>query len=433
MSADFNFGQARVVITPPIGTFLIGYPERVHGSMGIHDDLYAKAWVLSDGVEIVALAFLDLIGIDREILSRVRERVAADTPLQPHQIHLNYTHTHSGPACLPNPIDDMRLPVEGVEWPEGDPELDDIMVRHIAGVITAAYRSLRKGRIGLGSGRLTGMCSNRRSSTGVMDPEVKVIRLEEEDGRLAGAIINYGCHPTVLHQDNYLISRDYPGYTCDAIEQAKGGGIQVAFAQGAGADVSTRRTRRGTNFAEAERLGNMLGGEALKVLESIETTAKVKLNLASQMVELPTKDVPQLEEAERLLVEATIELERLREANVPEEELRTAYLTQWGFKRAIRMAREDRASSVTSEVSLVSINDIRIAVLPGELFASVGLKIKAALGEKAVVLGYCNNSIGYIMLPEDEVQGGYEAGISGLSSVSAEVLHDAVVSLAGMG
>jgi len=228
-------------------------------------------------------------------------------------------------------------------------------------------------------------------------------------------------------------SRDYPGFTCDAIERAKGGGIQVAFAQGAGADVSTRRTRRGTNFAEAERLGHMLAGEALRVLESIETTADVTLNLHSQAVELPTKDVPTLEEAERMLAEATAVLKELSTEDVPEEELRTAYLTQWGAKRALSMAKKKRTVSITSEASLVSLNNMRIAVLPGELFASVGLKIKASLGEGTMVLGYCNNSIGYLLLPEDEAEGGYEAGISSLSSSAAEILHDVMVDLSEQG
>jgi hypothetical protein len=209
MSA-FVFGMGRATITPPLGTWLVGYPERDHGCVGVHDDLYVKAWVFSDGQQATALACLDVCIVDLELLARVREKVGRETGLKPHQIHLSYSHTHSGHASVPKGIDKVIMP-------EPDPELDAIMVRYVSGAIISAFRSLRPGRLGLGSGKVTGICSNRRDPKARMDPEVKVLRVEEQDGTLAGVIVNYACHPTVLHADNYLVSRDYPGYMCDTV------------------------------------------------------------------------------------------------------------------------------------------------------------------------------------------------------------------------
>ena len=42
-------GHYRVRITPPVGTFLMGYASRTQPSEGVHDDLYANAVALSDG------------------------------------------------------------------------------------------------------------------------------------------------------------------------------------------------------------------------------------------------------------------------------------------------------------------------------------------------------------------------------------------------
>lgn len=424
--ARFEFGQEEVIITPPIGTDLVGYPERSHGSIGIHDHLQAKAWVFSDGNETIAFAILDLCGIDQEFTNRVRERVAEVTDLAPENIFLSFTHTHSGHACLPNAgniLDRM--------YSQGDPLIDRITIRHTAGAIISAYRSLRPGSIGFGRGYLEGLCTNRRHPEGVIDHDVGLLRIEESDGRLAGVIVNYGCHPTVLHQDNYLISRDFPGFMCDAVAHSLGGRVQVAFAQGTAGDVSTRWARRGTTFSEAKRLGLMLAGESLRVLQGIETTNEPGISAHIGDVTLPARELPPQEEAERILTEETERLQALREAEAPYGQIRTQYVTQLGAKVRLDLIRQGPASELSSEVGVISLGDCRIALLPGEPFSSIGLAIKEGLGEKSMVWGYINQSLGYLVPPEAEVKGGYEAGASKVAPEGAEAVESCVLSLAG--
>ena len=423
--SEFYFGQAQVVITPPLGTELVGYPERDHGCEGVHDDLFAKAWVFSDGNEHSALAFLDLTGVDLELTKKVRNIVAANTELKPQEVHLNFSHTHSGPACMPgakNLIERM--------YSVDDPELNLIMIRHIAGAIIAAYRTLRKGRLGFGSGELTGLCTNRRDPEGLMDKEVNVICVEELDGSLAGLIVKYACHPTVLHEDNYLVSRDYPGFMCDALERVKGDKVQVAFAQGAGADASTRWTRRGTTFKEAQRLGHMLAGEALRVHATIETRTAIQVHCATQEVSLPTRILTSAVEADRLLLVETKRLKELEASDAPFGEVRSAYVSQFGAKVRSEMARQEIPASINAEVGLVTLGDLRIALLPGEVFARTGLSVKRELGEHGMAFSYTNGIYGYILPPEEDAQGGYESGASLLRPESAERLREAVMNLA---
>lgn len=424
--SECRFGQSQVVITPPIGSWLLGYPfpERDHGCEGVHDDLFAKAWVFSDGTEAVALACLDWCVVDAEFTRCVRERVAANTALMHHQVHINYSHSHSAPASMPRGFDKVILP-------EADPELDAIMVRHVAGVITAAFHSQRKGRLGFGKGKLTGICTNRRDPKGLMDPEVGVIRIEEENGNLAGVIVNYACHPTVLHPNNYLVSRDFPGFMCDAIYSAKGGGIQVAFAQGAGGNISTRWARRGTTFAEAERLGHMLAGEALRVSESIEMTPQFDLKLVSGEVMLPTRKMPSVEETERILAQETKRLEQLRTTGAPYGQVRSAEVAVFGAQLTATRARQERPETVPAEVSLIGMNDLQIAILPGEPFASTGINLKTQLGEQSLVFGYCNELHGYLIPPEEEAEGGYEVISALCSPDAAGILSHSVLELAG--
>ena len=71
-------GAARVVITPPIGVPLSGYfaaEGRKETAREIHDDLYARALVVSDGECTIAIVTTDLIGLGDEELTMVREVV----------------------------------------------------------------------------------------------------------------------------------------------------------------------------------------------------------------------------------------------------------------------------------------------------------------------------------------------------------------------
>ena len=80
-------GVARTIITPPMGTYLIGYGDRTRGCNSVHDDLGATALVLDDGDTRLALIALDML-FDRQrnpsfkrILGEVRDRVKAGEEL----------------------------------------------------------------------------------------------------------------------------------------------------------------------------------------------------------------------------------------------------------------------------------------------------------------------------------------------------------------
>ena len=65
MDTDLQAGAAQVGVTPPLGIHLAGSFE-VRPAEDVHDPLYAKAVVLSDGDTHLALVLLDLIMLPRE-------------------------------------------------------------------------------------------------------------------------------------------------------------------------------------------------------------------------------------------------------------------------------------------------------------------------------------------------------------------------------
>ena len=94
---QLHVGHRRIRITPPVGTFLMGYASRTEPSEGVHDDLYANAVALSDGDQRIVLVTLDVCSLEVSQGRRVQEAIAERTGLAPEAAILSFSHTHAGP------------------------------------------------------------------------------------------------------------------------------------------------------------------------------------------------------------------------------------------------------------------------------------------------------------------------------------------------
>ena len=97
--AALQGGCAKVNITPPLGITLIGSQGKPSDS--VMDDLYAKAMVLSDGHNTVAIVSADLLYTPlEEITDPVRTIVHEKLGIPKQNIMVCATHTHSGPEVF---------------------------------------------------------------------------------------------------------------------------------------------------------------------------------------------------------------------------------------------------------------------------------------------------------------------------------------------
>src|SRR5438046_3076839 len=90
-------GVCETNITPPPGVWMGGYAGRPSGAVGVHDELYGRALVLDNGHQRVLLVTADLIALDFETATRVREQIARQTGASPTAVMLHCTHSHGGP------------------------------------------------------------------------------------------------------------------------------------------------------------------------------------------------------------------------------------------------------------------------------------------------------------------------------------------------
>ncbi len=419
-------GIAKVNITPPVGVPMGGYLARKERSQGVHDDLYARALVLEDGDQRVALVSTDLLGCRKGLVREVRNLIERQTGIRGENVLLAATHTHSGPDTYLFMCDRTDL----------EPWIS-ILPMNIAGAVYMAQRNIKNAAVDAATGRVEGISFNRqeRERGGPVDPEVGAVRIDDSDGRPMAVVVNYACHAVVLGPTNLLISADYPGAVVGFLERAKDG-VGAMFFNGACGNIdpiiNLRAWGTGT-FREVERMGTIIGAEALKVLEQTAGKFNVKIKVGIESFEPPLRKVPSLKEAQRVFEEKGQLLEKLREEKAEIEKVNRADydLLQARFTR--NLAKRIEEGEASTEVQVIVLDETVFLGIPGEMYTELGLDIKQRareLGFKNVIIAeLANDLIGYIPTRKYLEQDVYPTKFSILAPGGEEKIRDTLINL----
>ena len=394
-------GFAKTIITPPEAGELSGFVARRGLSQGVHDPLYTRALVISNRKRQVALAVSDLIGCDNGMVREIRRRVVLETDLAPEAVICCATHTHSGPAVL-----------ERGFLGKADSEYREFLITKITATIVDATRSTEPALLYAGNSECD-IGKNRRYPGGATVPRVSVLRLEMSGGRRI-LWTNYACHPVVLGPDNMLITADYPHYLIKKLESFWPE-TEVLFTNGATGDVnvghnaadSIRQTAISSRtFAEAERLANIL---ADKVIAASETAVYQDVDgITIQKAELCLPFDKVLDgDGYRGLADGYRQIS----VNCENYGERRQYeiWTQWADIMRDLAEQGYLEMGLTTEVTAFSIGNIEFVTLPGEFFHELGLSLRRSrAGKNLFILGYANDSIGYVAPASEYPKGGYE-------------------------
>jgi len=392
---DLRVGFGVATITPKVGCELVGYSNRPEPSTGVHDDLHSRAMVVDGAGTVWALCANELCFLTQKTVAQIRERVTAQVPIPPEHIHLSTVHTHSGPDD-DNPED----------W---DTPVADL----ITGAIVQAYERRVPARVGAGRGRLDGHTINRRFIDRPTDPGLAVLRIEDLEHHVLGLVVNWNCHAVVLGYDNLLISADFPGVTCSALEQRLGQGAVVLYVNGGTGNVNPYTSgvraklngeyaietmvdgpiyygtadtlprfhvgdRGGGTFEEVEELGQTVAQEAWKVAQTIRTGEPCRPPwVESSWVNIRRADAPPLDDARVL-------------------------------------KRVDPGWTGEVEVMALGVHDAVLVGEPGEVFAETFVDFKRRLWQMGfgtpMASSYMNGFFGYLPPGHAFPEGGYEVG-----------------------
>jgi len=463
MEPGLRAGIARTDITPPIGIAHAGWGAQTHQrAAGVDLPLGATALALSDGEETVVMVDLDIGYIWEPEAKEALQAVAALTGLPVSHIRLAYSHTHSGPV---NGSGWGAWFTEGVDMVS---VYDQGLPHKIAGVAWAALNNLQPARLAAGHGTCH-IGVNRRfrrpadgavivglNWDGVVDPELKVIRIDSQAGEPLAAIVNYACHPTTVGPDNDLLTPDYPGVTRRVVEGATG--ATCLFFQGAAGNIGPiRGTARG-GLGEYRRLGSILGYAASRLWWEIETRPRRdvyagtlesgaplalydvayqaepnrRLRVGVREMHLPLKVLPAPEPLEAEAREHAANLEALRAGGGSPDEIRRE--TMLAKRTAMRAGLARQLYGQTHRVLLAQAitlgHDIALMAMPGEPFAEIGLAVKRdSPFEHTLFSGYSNAGWAYIPTPDAYPLGGYEVEITPFSPEAAGLIVENCLAL----
>jgi len=401
-SPPWKTGAAKVVITPAEPMPMAGYASRQEPATGTLTDLWAKALILEDAdQQRAALITLDLVGIDRTLYLMIRERLETKCGLEPRQIAICCSHTHTGPVVGLNlgPMHYFLFDDIGKKRLEAYVQrlVDDIEM-----AVQMALDAMTPSRVKWGVGR-SEFAVNRRNNpeaevpalraqsklNGPVDHDVPVLAVYDEEDRLLTTVFGYACHATVLGFREW--SGDYPGFAQLELETRHPDCVAM-FVAGCGADQNPlpRHT-----VALAQHYGRRLANAVEAVLltsEMEELTASVKTQLAEIPLpfgELPTRD--QLESDSRSENQYVANRARLLLRDLDAQGLDQTYPYPIGLWRL-----GDQVNFVT---------------LGGEVVVDYSIRLKQVLkGQPTWVAGYVNDVMAYIPSRRVLQEGGYEGG-----------------------
>ena len=414
--------------------------------------LHARSLVLRSGDTSLAIITLDVVSlgeigyIKNDFLPKLRARIENELKIPPANVLVNASHCHGIPCA-------------------------DVLERTFQAVKNAAT-GMAAVRIGTGSGQEDRISENRRMklksgkeadvrhayslppdeevvSTGPIDSQIGLLRLDRLDGRTLAVVYNFAVHP-IQGMPSGANTADLTGFASEVIEDNLGGGAVALFLQGCGGDINPAMYKEPNLPRSAETLGNLLGLSTLKAVRKIEPKIDARLMVVNERLELPRADlaprIASLDAEQQRLVQSLqgtslnlktflplvvkYNLDRefpsyyshryLHEAQLGREELakhdadtrqkiklyiqniiameqltrNQTNLALLKKHQADNLAAQKRAIDV--EIMGIRIGDFVLVTFPGELTVQIGLNIKQHSPHKPTfVAGYTNGYIYY--------------------------------------
>jgi len=399
-------GVAKAKITPEQPMWMAGYGNRNRPSEGTLHDLWIRVLALQDanGHQGIVLCS-DTLGISQSIYNNTCSVLQEKFDLEPDQIMLHSSHTHTGPVLRGAlydiyPLDETQLRL--VE------EYSDALEQTIVATVGEALSHLQPARVSGGEGLAT-FAVNRRNNRegdvpklreagelqGPIDHSVPVLAVRTAENKLMAVVFGYACHNTNL--SFYQWSGDYAGFAQYALEDVHPDALAM-FYMGCGADQNPipRRTvelARGYGLRLAAAVECVLAGPMQQFDPSLKTElSMITLNLGEQ---------PEAEDLAKLAAAGK------------------SYRNRWAA-RLLKDLEEGRSLERTYPYPLQAwkLGQKQLWIsMGGEVVVDYALGFKKQYGDDIWVAAYCNDVMAYIpslrVLDEDKPPGsGYEGNTS---------------------
>jgi len=347
------------------GVYLAGFGQNRLAS-GRHDDLWARAIVLTSGGLRIAVVSLDLIGYHHGGDFR-----SASHSLGVNEILIASTHNHEGPDTI-GPWGPTAL-VDG-KYPKYLCFVD----RQITKAITLAANSSVPAKMKLGrtdaheSPSLGGMQTRTAGRPPhFFDEELRVMQFVGLSGtardKVIATVINWNTHPESMEDKNRLLTSDFPHAVRETVEHRFGGtaiytsgdlgAVEIVGDSEADRDERTefdgkefRHTRPQLmipSFERTEAIGRDVARGVFDALKNAEWSPVVKMELKKASLHAPMDNVGY------------------------------SYLLEQGVLDTHSVRQNGRQMQIETEIYAVTLGDAQIITTPGELFPELFYGVEA--------------------------------------------------------
>ena len=399
--AQLRAGAAQVEITPDVKASSIplgGYAARLgRPSTGVHDPVYAKALVMTQGGAKVGIVSLDLCflpaNIKSEVLQKLKER--GESGWTPDNLLLAATHTHTAPDPLAMHSGNS-FKLKG--WTPFDPALLHFTSDKICEAIRRADKTQTDAKAGVSIVETMGLNRNRRGEK-LTDLQMSAVKITDAEGKAIACIVNFAAHPTLYDDKMMEISADWPGAMSANLEKKMGENSVCLFLNGAEGDASPSGVDDKKGDEKVTAFGEKMSATAIQLLYKVVLKSDVQLTSRLATIQLP----PRKPNAMYLLAAGQLG------ATIPQA------------KELVNSLMPEKTS-----VQLIRIDDFLFVGMPCEPTAEVGLKIREIVGKagykRAGIIALANDWLAYCLMPEQYKKGNYAAMMSFYGDQFAPVL-----------
>lgn len=397
-----QLGQAEVDITPDFQVELGGFAARVQPCIGVGDPIYARALYLEEEEERLLWIHADLLAFSNELASDLKARLGRRLGLEPRQIVLSATHTHSAPAVLPL-ICAGENEARYVEW---------LRPRIERAAMEAAAKT-EPVEPCLGEGECPLAHDRRGKPSAHVDSRIAVIGWKRENGTWAALLANYAIHHVAYSWENRRISADMAGMAAADLEGSLPGKPLVLLTTGAAANLNPPflSTDEGQVRGWAEQIAAAVG----RAISAAEPMTGTRIRSAARITAIQLESVDE----SRRTVEAYMKHVGSRSRNLAaigdtgDSEFLLHQLRSAGERWLDTMARHERAGSAPAtlplNIQVVALGDVLLPCFAGEIFSVMADELRAAAGmDRLSIVGFANGYCGYICPGIVYDEGGYE-------------------------
>jgi neutral ceramidase len=383
-----SVGAARVDITPPAEAALpmSGYGGRKQGFKGIHDHIYVRAIVLSEGTNNAAILAWELIGMPTAVWHDLSQRISKQLGIPADNLILAAEHVHSAPSVAGAYVKGSPATIAYTA------KLEDQAFE----AVRQAKANLQPARFGFGTGTAYVNINRREffpkdgwwwlgyNPEGPSDKTLSVLKFESLTGKPIALFINYAVHGVVMGPNNLEVSGDLPGATSRFVEEYYEGkldvrsdagwdlalqpgekvgenGMVALWTSGPAGDQNPIVMDSGEDFSMVDAFGRILGEETVRVANNITTlSSQAKIRGSQQAITCPGRKV--------------------EPGPLPRREYKF----------------ED-SDPVNIRLSLLMINDIALAGVSGEVLTPIFLHLKKESPfSNTIMVTHANGLSGYI-------------------------------------